>query len=473
MFTFIAFTLVIAWLVHAYNPKYALVRPVHEFYLNKVVFQNRVSRAGFKRMDGFLESYVDFYKQLSLEGRAKFIHRLELFVADKRFRPMNDFPLTEEHKWLLCSGAIMITFGLNEYMLRGIREIWVYPSEFYLSQIGKFLKGGATKNKVMLSWNNLKAGFADSEDALNLSIHEFAHAFELNLQRESDSDRRFLAYADVLEDIKSDAFTNLTSSDENTLRAYARTNRNEFFAVSMEYFFERPMYLFKTYPNLFVHLCVALNMNPLAIKTDYVLDDGFVDASNNDAGTVYIPSSVPKFLLNDRYQWPQYANIIGFFVALPITIALFVQFHEKALSFWYMWLIGGLGTAVFAYRRYISSGYMVGFTLTAYSFLGVAPMIMAVFMAVNTLWPAQGRTFEAWCEIHQIYPQSERVLLTANESLPFDHVKFNPVQLPLGVIERYGMNPKDSLKVRFETEHHFPGWLNVKSIQPIEFKTTK
>ena len=100
-------------------------------------------------------------------------------------------------------------------------------------------------------------------------------------------------------------------------------------------------------------------------------------------------------------------------------------------------------------------------------------MIMAVFMAVNTLWPAQGRIFEAWCEIHQIYPQSERVLLTANESLPFDHVKFNPVQLPLGVIERYGMNPKDSLKVRFETEHHFPGWLNVKSIQPIEFKTTK
>ena len=48
MFTYIAFVLVIAWLVHAYNPKYALVRPVHEFYLNKVVFQNRVSRTGLK-----------------------------------------------------------------------------------------------------------------------------------------------------------------------------------------------------------------------------------------------------------------------------------------------------------------------------------------------------------------------------------------------------------------------------------------
>ncbi len=418
----------------------------------------------------FLESHVDFYKRLSLEGRAKFIHRLELFVEDKRFRPMNDFPLKEEHKWLLCSGAIMITFGLKEFMLPGIREIWVYPAEFYLSQIGKFLKGGATKNKVMLSWNNLRAGFDDSEDALNLSIHEFAHAFELNLRNEQDSDQRFLAYAAVLDEIESDAFSALSSSDEHTLRAYARTNRNEFFAVSMEYFFEKPMYLFEAYSNLYVHLSVALNLNPLATETDYILDRAFVDASNRDMSTEPIPASVPKFLLNDKYQWPQYAIIIGFFLALPISIYLYVGFHEKAISFWLMWLLGGLATVAFGYRKYISSGYMVSFTLTAYSFLGLAPMIMAVFMTLNNVWMREHRIFETRCEIHKVYPKSERVFLTRNQSLPFDHAKFNPIQLPLGTIKGIGVNPKDSLKVRFKTEHHFPGWINVKSIESIGIK---
>jgi hypothetical protein len=53
------------------------------------------------------------------------------------------------------------------------------------------------------------------------------------------------------------------------LRDYAFVNKEEFFSVCVEYFFEVPEMLKQDKPELFAMLCRMLNQNPLNTTIDY------------------------------------------------------------------------------------------------------------------------------------------------------------------------------------------------------------
>ncbi len=57
--------------------------------------------------------------------------------------------------------------------------------------------------------------------------------------------------------------------EESFLRKYAGVNKQEFFAVCIEHFFEVPEKFQHNLPKIFHHLCVLLNLDPLNEKDDY------------------------------------------------------------------------------------------------------------------------------------------------------------------------------------------------------------
>lgn len=457
MITFLLFVILFAWLIHRYDPKMQLVRPIHEFYLNKVQYHNQVNRAEFKQIDQFLAKYNSFYRALSLDGRAKFIHRLEEFIAEKQFIGQDGIVIQDQHKWLIASGAIMITFGSDDYLYKNTRRILVYPQEFYNRAINKNLKGGSSKFQVMLSWNNIVKGFEDDKDALNLVIHEFAHAFEFALRYVSSTNKRFKAYQLLLDDIAEDAFEVLKTEKSSAFRKYAQTNRKEFFAVAMEYFFEQPENFMRNFPELYTHLSVALNLNPLNKEHDFRVDERFVDSMDRLLFKRPIPKELSTFVTSEKHTWPQWAIILGFVLCTPLFFTLTSEYNEVPLGKGLMWLTSIMAVSFFGYKKYYKSKYMAPFVFLFYISFGANAMILTGFMLLNNSIVNEYPERKVMVPIDKVYKRS--IIIGSEASDGHDYQLFNPIRVDSNFIKQHHVSTSDSLLVTVFTEEHIPGWV--------------
>ena len=115
------------------------------------------------------------------------------------------------------------------------------------------------------SWNNFVAGNSRG-DAINLGLHEMAHALRLeNIIRNEEYkffDERLINRFDefarnICKNLKAYA---------NFFRPYACTNEHEFFSVAIENFFERSELFHRQLPELYVILTHLLGQDPLKLQ---------------------------------------------------------------------------------------------------------------------------------------------------------------------------------------------------------------
>ena len=66
----------------------------------------------------------------------------------------------------------------------------------------------------------------------------------------------------------------MQAGEKSFLRSYGGRNEQEFFAVCVEHFFEVPENFKQKLPDIFFHLCILLNQDPLQKTKDYVLEKG-------------------------------------------------------------------------------------------------------------------------------------------------------------------------------------------------------
>ncbi|MBI2282028.1 MAG: zinc-dependent peptidase [Bacteroidetes bacterium] len=243
------------------------------FYYNKVVYHNPISKTEYDKIDSLLSEQLHFFKQLSPEGKAKFIHRLLAFKNQKKFIGKEGCTVTEEMKIVISGAAIQLTFGLDQYLMDNIRGFIIYPSIFFNKMINQRLKGGTPpEGNMQLSWQHVEHGFVYPSDRYNLALHEFAHALKLTITHANDFDFKFYEYLEKWETIGSKEFELMQHGDENFLRKYAAVNMHEFFAVCVEHFFEVPEQFHYNLPNIYYHLCILLNLDPLNKGKDYIVE---------------------------------------------------------------------------------------------------------------------------------------------------------------------------------------------------------
>lgn len=227
--------------------------------------------------DYLFSSRIPFYKHLDEEGKDKFINRVHEFMKSKRFVGFNDFEVLQEHRLLISACGVQLTFGLEEFTLSHIDRIFIAPGIFFSRLINRDVKGLTVPNAIYLSWEDCKKGMDVRDDALNLCLHEFAHALEISTKlKNADTDYNYEAYLEGWEEASERALENMNRSknDEEFLREYAGENKHEFFAVSVEYFFERSADLKKHKPEIYTNLCQLLNLDPLNFTGNYSLVEG-------------------------------------------------------------------------------------------------------------------------------------------------------------------------------------------------------
>lgn len=245
---------------------YYLVRFIRNSVIDRLpAFEMRINmnRGRAQYANDLLLEKFPYYKALNEQNRNRFLARLFKFIEAKYFIPSGGTILTKEMTILISASAIQLTFGLNEYLLHTFKRIFIYPKEFY-SKFNKRYHKGETNlgGAIIFSWNNFTSGYEDPTNNYNLGLHEMAHALRFNKFRSDEYDQFFDMYYEKWLLVANDEFIKLSNNIPSYLREYAGANKEEFFAVCVEHFFETPHEFKKQLQEVYKHLSILLNQDP-------------------------------------------------------------------------------------------------------------------------------------------------------------------------------------------------------------------
>ena len=212
-----------------------------------------------------LEKYFTYYQKLTDLDKSRFERKLCNFMYGKRFIPRNVEEVTLEARVLIAATAIQLTFGLSEIYLRHFRTILVYPTDYYSTITRRFHRGEVNPmfGIIVLSWQSFVDGFIYPESGVNLGLHEMAHALRLeNIIRNEEYQFFDEDLLEQLDSLAKSVCSRIENWDDEILRPYACTNKHEFFSVAVENFFERPVILKASMPELYTILAKLLNQDP-------------------------------------------------------------------------------------------------------------------------------------------------------------------------------------------------------------------
>lgn len=209
-----------------------------------------------------LNTEFEFYRKLNRKHKRQFQHRVATFIKDKEFIGRDDLIVSERMKILVAAVGCMLSFGRKNYLYTVIHFILIYPKEFYSNINQAYHKGeiNPSGRALVLSWEDFEAGLADGHDNINLGIHEFMHAMQLEAKRsgDSDSDRFQIQFQNILKRLThQEVKDNLDRT--RFFRTYAFTNQYEFMAVLAEYFIESPKAFKDNFPDLYGYTKNLLN----------------------------------------------------------------------------------------------------------------------------------------------------------------------------------------------------------------------
>jgi len=238
------------------------------FYIRYKYFFYNPFGGNIKRdeLRDILNKYFLYYKNLPPSSKKKFEKRVLHFIQIKEFIPREMPEVTVVMKVLIAACCIQITFGFPSVHLSHFKRILVYP-DAYFSTINKRYHKGEVNPRIrviVLSWKSFVDGYLHPNDSINLGLHEMAHALKLE-NRIENNEYRFLDPG-LLQKWKSMSrvvMEEIRNGKNDFFRKYAVVNEDEFFAVSIENFFERPMEFREQMPELFDTMAALLRQNPL------------------------------------------------------------------------------------------------------------------------------------------------------------------------------------------------------------------
>jgi MtfA peptidase len=214
--------------------------------------------------DNWLSKYNPFYNSLPEELKKRFLNRTIEFMLSKEFR-FHAMQREEYIPVLISGAAVQLTFGLKNFLLTCFDIINVIKKDYKVPGHVEIFEGHVTSRSINFSWSSFLEGYEDYSDAENVGLHELAHAISFDIfhgnneNSISTTKRRFQEYIHEA----SPVFKELRQGKIYDLDGYAATNFEEFWAVSVETFFESPDEFKSKMTGLYEAICDLLNQDPL------------------------------------------------------------------------------------------------------------------------------------------------------------------------------------------------------------------
>lgn len=215
-----------------------------------------------KEYSELLHRSLPYFTALTEEEANRFLKRLYAFHRSKKFHFIG-MEASKEPPLLISAVAIQITFGLKKFMLSFFRDIYIMPDAYHLHGAGEYYIGHVSPKGIYISWKHFKEGFAIPNDGINVAYHELAHAIHHeNFAHQKGIDWDFREDFAKVSHVFGPSLSQAMREKKSYLRGYAFRDFYEFWAVSVEAFFEDPQGLMKNMPHLYKILSETLNQDP-------------------------------------------------------------------------------------------------------------------------------------------------------------------------------------------------------------------
>jgi len=228
-----------------------------------------------------VEGNIAVYKNLPTPLRLQLRKLIKQFLHQKHFSGAGGLTITDEIRVTIAAEACMLLLNRRTGVYPSLKYIIVYPTAFIVdrpqggadgivSEGRKGLLGESWSNgKVILAWDNVLHGSTNFVDGQNVVLHEFAH--QLDSESGNTNGAPILVGKNCLrtwagtlssefEVLQEDAWL----GKKSLLDHYGATNPAEFFAVSTETFFEKPVQMAKYHAELFEVLKCYYRVDPRA-----------------------------------------------------------------------------------------------------------------------------------------------------------------------------------------------------------------
>jgi len=210
-----------------------------------------------------ISQHMPYFNELPETIKKRFLERTVHFRNIKQFTYIG-MEEKKEIPILISAAAVQITLGLDKYELPFFKNIYVTPDAYQETGRQDIFIGHVSPEGIYISWKYFLQGYNDSTDNVNVAIHEMAHALEHeSFMDETTVDKDFKTDFAKFSSICGPAFASAIVAHRSYLRNYAFTNTQEFWAVSVEAFFESPAALKANMPELYGTLCDILKPGPI------------------------------------------------------------------------------------------------------------------------------------------------------------------------------------------------------------------
>jgi Mlc titration factor MtfA (ptsG expression regulator) len=211
-----------------------------------------------------IAKYVMAYQRLSSNDQQRFETIVSRFLHEKDWQGAG-VEVKDEMKLMVSACAAQLLMGHPDLVLKHFERIIIYPDTYRSGRSGRMHQGEVrpTSGVIMISWRDFIHGYSHTRDAHNVGLHEMAHALWFE-DRISNAEQGFL-HPELLQDWIDHAdgeIERIRSGGSRLFRSYAGTNQAEFFAVAVEYFFEKAHEFQKELPELYSVLSAMLKQDP-------------------------------------------------------------------------------------------------------------------------------------------------------------------------------------------------------------------
>lgn len=203
-----------------------------------------------------LNKSFPYYKKLSNQDQKRFKNRVNHFLINKKIES-DEFEVTEEMKVLIAATAMQILFGLEAHYLSYFGNIKLVSKQTENTIITK-------RSPICISWEDFHHGHAFLTDGYHPGLRILAVAFKLeqcwnHLSKHMFKSNRHIEF-NVLYKREAEKYI---ASGKSSYNDYSDVDRNEYFGVAVEYFFERPIHFYANQPAMYNALSKMLRQDPL------------------------------------------------------------------------------------------------------------------------------------------------------------------------------------------------------------------
>jgi MtfA peptidase len=238
-----------------------------------------------------MKSNVAFFVRLAAADQAELLEDIQVFLNEKSFEGCAGLEITDEIRVTIAAQACLLLLHRKTNYFPRLLTVLVYPSTHLVNKqrpvnaeiweerkMPRLGKTSRTAGSMMLAWDAVKSGAADPSDGKNIVLHEFAHQLDYE-NFAADGTPALMTRQQQLSwrEVMRTEFASLRAAEETgiptLLDTYGATNAAEFFAVSIEAFFERPIMLRAEHRRLYDALQNYFNQHPVEFSAERMRSD--------------------------------------------------------------------------------------------------------------------------------------------------------------------------------------------------------